>query len=123
MAIVATAQLSAESMSRKFLDLSCIGKSKAIAETATQVVMFRSLTREEKEGGITAYQFQKGSDGKYMKERKEIALDPDKDYVVLFTPKNRFGDVNPQIIYERNMSFNTMNEVGFTEISFDGFGR
>ena len=58
-----------------------------------------------------------------MKERKEIALDPDKDYVVLFTPKNRFGDVNPQIIYERNMSFNTMNEVGFTEISFDGFGR
>lgn len=122
-AIVATAQLSAESMSRKFLDLSCIGKSKAIAETATQVVMFRSLTREEKEGGIAAYQFQKGSDGKYMKERKEIALDPDKDYVVLFTPKNRFGDVNPQIIYERNMSFNTMNEVGFTEISFDGFGR
>lgn len=122
-AIVATAQLSAESMSRRFLDLSCIGKSKAIAETATQVVMFRTLTREEKEKGTKVFQFEKDETGKYLKQRKIIDLDPDKDYVVLFTPKNRFGDVGPQIVYERNMSFNTMHEIGYCEISFDGFGR
>lgn len=121
-AIVATAQLSAESMSRRFLDLSCVGKSRAIAETATQVVMFRSMTREEKEGKLLVYERQKDENGKYKSERVEKTLDPDKDYVILFTPKNRFGDIGPQIVYERNMSFNTMYEVGYTEVGFDGFG-
>ena len=119
-AIVATAQLSAESMSRRFLDLSCTGKSRAIAETATQVVMFRPLTTEEKEK-FKPYQFQKNDDGKYSKVRKIIDLDVDKDYIVLFTPKNRFGNVNPQLIYERNMRFNTMKEIGYIEIQYDGF--
>lgn len=120
-AIVATAQLSAESMSRRFLDLSCVGKSRAIAETATQVVMFRSLTREEKEGKVKAYVYNK--DRNYEDARREIELDPMKDYIVLFTPKNRFGDIGPQIIYERNMSFNTMYEIGYADIPFDGFGK
>lgn len=119
-AIVATAQLSAESMSRKFLDLSSVGKSRAISETATQVVMFRSLTREEKEK-IKAYAYEKDEKGKYTNIRKLIDLEPDKDYIVLFTPKNRFGDISPQIIYERNMSFNTMKEIGYTEMKYDGF--
>ncbi len=121
-AIVATAQLSAESMARRYLDLSCTGKSRAIAETASQVVMFRSLTREEKEK-LKPYQFQKNEDGKYSKIRKVIDLDPDKDYIVVFTPKNRFGDTQPQIVYERNMSFNILKEIGYVEINFDGFGR
>ena len=122
-AIVATAQLSSESMSRRFLDLSCVGKSRAIAETATQVVMFRSLTREEKEGKVRAYKYVKDETGKYETKRQEIVLEPDRDYIVLFTPKNRFGDVSPQIIYERNMAFNTMYEIGYTEINYDGFNR
>lgn len=122
-AIVATAQLSAESMSRRFLDLSCVGKSRAIAETATQVVMFRSMTREEKEGKLLVYERQKDENGKYKNERIERKLDPEKDYIILFTPKNRFGDIGPQIVYERNMSFNTLFEIGLTEVSFDGFGN
>lgn len=121
-AIVATAQLSSESMSRKYLDLSCIGKSRAIAETATQVVCFRTLTNEEKQK-IKPYQHQKNEDGKYSKIRKVIDLDETKDYIVLFTPKNRFGDTQPQLVYERNMSFNTLKEVGYVEIQYDGFGK
>lgn len=121
-AIVATAQLSSESMSRKYLDLSCIGKSRAIAETATQVVCFRTLTNEEKQK-IKPYQHQKNEDGKYSKIRKVIDLDETKDYIVLFTPKNRFGDTQPQLVYERNMSFNTLKEVGYVEIQYDGFKR
>ena len=120
-AIVATAQLSAESMSRRFLDLSCVGKSKAIAETATQVVMFRSLTAEEKDGKLMVYEREKDENGKYINQKVERKLDPNKDYVVLFTPKNRFGDTGPQIVYERNMSFNTMYEIGYAEVGFDGF--
>ena len=121
-AVVATAQLSSEAMSRKYLDLSCIGKSRAIAETATQVTMFRSLTTEEKEK-IEPWQYQKNENGKYSKVRKTVELDPSKDYIVLFTPKNRFGDTQPQIVYERNMSFNTLKEIGYTEIAYDGFTR
>lgn len=121
-AVVATAQLSSEAMSRRFLDLSCIGKSRAIAETATQVTMFRSLTTEEK-NKLTPWVYQKTETGKYSKMRKEIDLDPTKDYIVLFTPKNRFGDTQPQIVYERNMSFNTLKEIGYVEIAYDGFTR
>lgn len=121
-AVVATAQLSSEAMSRRYLDLSCIGKSRAIAETATQVTMFRSLTAEEKEK-LEPWQYKKNEDGKYSKVRKTFELDPDKDYIVLFTPKNRFGDTQPQIVYERNMSFNTLKEIGYVEIAYDGFTR
>ena len=121
-AIVATAQLSSESMAKRYLDLSCTGKSRAIAETASQVVMFRSLTKEEK-GKLKPYQFQKNNDGKYSKVRKTFDLDEDKDYIVVFTPKNRFGDTQPQLIYERNMSFNTLKEIGYIEIQYDGFRK
>lgn len=121
-AIIATAQLSSESMARRYLDLSCIGKSRAIAETATQVVCFRSLTNEEKQK-LKPYQFQKTDDGKYSKVRKLIDLEETKDYIVLFTPKNRFGDTQPQLVYERNMSFNTLKEIGYVEIQYDGFKR
>lgn len=121
-AIVATAQLSSESMARRYLDLSCIGKSRAIAETATQVVCFRTLTNEEKQK-LKPYQHQKKEDGKYSKIRKIIDLDENKDYIILFTPKNRFGETQPQIVYERNMSFNTLKEIGYVEIQYDGFKR
>ena len=121
-AIVATAQLSSESMARRYLDLSCIGKSRAIAETATQVVCFRTLTNEEKQK-LKPYQHQKNEDGKYSKIRKVIDLDETKDYIVLFTPKNRFGETQPQLVYERNMSFNTLKEIGYVEVQYDGFKR
>lgn len=120
-AMVATAQLAADASSRRFLDLSCIGKSRAIAETATQVTMFRNMTSEEKEK-LKPWVHEKTIDGKYSKVKSYIDLDPDKDYIILFTPKNRFGDTNPQIVYERNMSFNTLKEIGYIEIPYDGFG-
>jgi replicative DNA helicase len=119
-AMVATAQLSSESMARRYLDLSCTGKSRAIAETAGQVVMFRSLSKDEKEK-LKPFQYKKSEDGRYSKVRQVFDLDMDKDYIVVFTPKNRFGNTSIQFLYERNMSFNTMKEIGYIEIPFDGF--
>lgn len=122
-AIVATAQLSSESASRRFLDLSCVGKSRAISETASQVVMFRSMTDEEKEK-LKVFNLKKDKEtGKLTNVREIINLDPDKDYIILFTPKNRFGSVAPQIVYERNMAFNSMREIGQVQITYDGFGQ
>ena len=121
-AIIATAQLSSDSMSRRYLDLSCVGKSRAIAETATQVVMFRSVTRSEIENQkIKAFVSKRTEDGEYERKDSNIELDPDKDYIVLFTPKNRFGSIGPPIIYERNMDYNLLIEIGFTNVDYDGF--
>lgn len=112
-AVIATCQLSPEAMSRKYLDLTCIGKSKAIAETASQVVMFRSLTEDEKEK-LKAFNYE-------GKIKKEIPLNKDKDYIMVFTPKNRFGQTTPQIIMERNMNFNTYKDVGWINCQYDQF--
>lgn len=121
-AIIATAQLSAESMSRRYLDLSCVGKSRAIAETATQVVMFRTLSEDEKEK-LSIFNLHKDEKtGKFTNVRDIVQIDPNKDYIVLFTPKNRFGDTQPQLVYERNMAWNSLREVGQTYINYDGFG-
>ena len=45
------------------------------------------------------------------------------DYICLFIVKNRYGRSNVQLVYERNMAFNTYIEIGFTEVEYDGFGR
>ena len=112
-AVIATCQLSPEAMSRRYLDLTCIAKAKAIAETASQVVMFRPLTSEEREK-VKAFNY----DGKI---KREISLDENKDYIMVFTPKNRFGQVTPQIIMERNMNFNTYKDIGWHECTYDQF--
>lgn len=117
-AIVATAQLATSAANRKFLDLSCIGKSRAIAETAGQVLMFRPLRDSEKEK-LEVYSYAKDSKVKVLHK-----LDKDKDYIVLFVPKNRYGKAGDlQIVYERNMDFNTMKELGYCHIEYDGFGK
>ena len=112
-AILCTCQLSSESMGRRFLDLSCIGKSRAIAETATSVVMFRTMTADEKEK-LKPYEW-KG------KTKYTYDLDLDKDYIIVFTPKNRYGATNPQLVIERNMDFNSYKQIGSVDIQFDGF--
>lgn len=119
MAAIATAQLSPETIARRYLDLDCIGKSRAIAETVAQVVMFRFLFADEKEK-IKPYTFQKDENGKWSNVRQLHDLDPTKSYIVCFTPKNRFGDTTTQIVYEYNQSFNTLHEIGYVEIAQTG---
>lgn len=112
-AIIATAQLSPDAMSRRYLDLTCIARAKAIAETATQVVMFRPLTADEKEK-VKGFNYED-------KVKKIVDLDTNKDYIMVFTPKNRFGQVTPQILMERNMNFNSYKDVAWTECAYDQF--
>lgn len=121
-AIIATAQLSAESSKRRYLDLSCIGKSKAIAETAGQVVMFRTMRESEKKD-LIVYTFLRDEQGKTTKVKKQIELDQDNDYIILFIPKNRYGSGEIQIVFERNMAFNHYKELGYCHIEYDGFGK
>lgn len=121
-AVVATAQLSGEQMGRRFLDLSCTGKAKAIAETASQVTMFRNLFADEREK-LHAYRYVKDETGKSTRIKQEVPWNPEKDYIIMFTPKNRYGEVGPQIAYEINRSFNTLYEIGFVDVPYDVFQR
>lgn len=122
-AVIATAQLASSAANRKFLDLSCIGKSRAIAETASQVIMFRPI-RDGEKNKIKPYTHAKDSNGKYTNIKKEVSLDSNKDYIVLFVPKNRYGKAGDlQLVYERNMDFNTLKEIGYCNIEYDGFGN
>ena len=121
-AIIATAQLSSEASKRKYLDLSCIGKSRAISETAGQVIMFRTMREAEKKN-LFVYNFIRDEQGKYTKTKRQILLDEDKDYIILFIPKNRYGAADIQLVYERNMNFNFYKEIGYCHVEYDGFGK
>ena len=121
-ALMCTAQLATNSYGRKYLDLNCIGKSRAIAEVASQIIMFRSMTDKEKEN-IKVVRNKKDANGKLINKKEEVEINKDKDYIILFIAKNRYGEGNKQLVYERNMSFNQYYELGETHIEYDGFGK
>jgi replicative DNA helicase len=122
-AMLCTAQLATNSYGRKYLDTNAIGKSKAIAEVCGQILMFRTIQGDEKEK-LKVWRLKKDKiTNKLTSDKEEVVLDKDKDYICLFVAKNRYGRGNIQLVYERNMSFNSYSEIGFTEIEYDGWGR
>lgn len=114
-AVIATCQLSPEAMSKKFLDLTCVGRARQISEVANAVVMFRHLTREDR-AQVKPYRYERMGSAKV---KKELSLDVEKDYIMVFTPKNRYGAVNPQIIMECDLNYNTYSDVGYYDCPFD----
>jgi replicative DNA helicase len=102
----------------RYLDLSVIGKALEIVEVASVVMIGRLLYADEMPGGkhqIFAYNWEKDelTDEWY---KKEYELDKDKTYLILFLPKNRFGPVDRQILYEVNYDFNTFHEVAYVKM-------
>lgn len=118
--ILCTAQATGESLGRKYLDLSCIAKSKAIAETATQCIAFRDITSDEATK-MKAWRYKRNPDGSTdMKIKVDIDLDPNETYILLFILKNRFGPTDPQIVMKFNRTFCTLEEVGYYNCPYDG---
>ena len=112
-AIICTAQASADSVGRKYMDLTSIAKSKAIAETAGQVIGFRPLFPDEVET-VRPYNW-RSEDGNPGGEKVKTAvdLDPDKHYVMFYIMKNRFGPTLPQVVCEFDQTFCRLREVGY----------
>lgn len=112
-AIICTAQASAESLGRKYMDLSSIAKSRAIAETATQVIGFRPLFPDEVDK-IKPYNWRsdEGNPGA-EKIKTPTDLDPEKHYVMFYIMKNRFGPTMPQVVCEFDQAFCRLKEVGY----------
>ena len=55
-------------------------------------------------------------------EKIPQTLEEDKMYYVMFIVKNRFGKANDQqIVYEIDMQYNKVKEIGYTRIVDDSF--
>jgi len=119
-ALVCTFQLAPDSLTRKYLDLSSIGKSRGIAETCHACIMFRPVFNNEYED-LHPYNYRTTEDGKKIKVL--LDLDPEKHYIILFVPKNRSGEVSPQICVQFDMAFMRMKEIGWIDVAFDNFSR
>lgn len=120
-AIIATVQLAPDSMLRRFLDLSSIGKSRGMAECATTVLGFRPVLTDEYDK-IKPYEWAR-IEGSEKKVKKEFTLDPEKHYIIEFIMKNRWGDMSEQIVLEFNQSFNTIKDIGYYKVPYDNFNR
>ena len=118
-ALVCTFQLAPDSLTRKYLDLSSVGKSRGIAETCHACIMFRPVFNNEYES-IHPYNY-RTEDGKRIKVFSD--LNKDKHYIIIFVPKNRSGEVEPQICVQFDMAFMRMKEIGWVDVTFDNFSR
>ncbi|MGG0667839.1 replication protein [Lederbergia citrisecunda] len=113
---LATVQLKIGKETR-YLDLESTGKSMEINEVASVVMMGRLLYDDEYEGGkaLKPYNYVKDEfDGKWY--AKPYKLDSDKQYMVLFLAKNRFGSEEEQILYEVNYGINSFKEVAYCKV-------
>ena len=89
-----------------------------INEVASVVMMGRLLFADEYEGekhALKPYNYVKDEfNGKWY--AKPYQLDPNKQYMVLFLAKNRFGSEEEQIIYEVNYGINSFKEIALVKV-------
>lgn len=114
---LATVQLKLGKETR-YLDLDSTGKSMEINEVAAVVMMGRLLFADEypnEKFALKPYNYKKDElTGEWYTE--DYALNPDKNYLVLFLAKNRFGSEDEQIIYEANYEINSFKEVAYVKV-------
>ena len=117
MGTLATVQLKLGKETR-YLDLDSTGKSMEINEVASVVMMGRLLFDDEYEGekhALKPFNYEKdGFSGKWY--AKPYKLDPEKQYMVLFLAKNRFGSEDEQILYEVNYGINSFRECALVKV-------
>jgi len=106
--VLATVQLGISDKA-KYLTLANIGKSKEIVEVADIVLLGRKLFKDEYPDGDDI-----GENTLIIKDSKnrDVELDIDKDYIILYFGKNRVGSINEQIVLEMDYAHNILKEVG-----------
>lgn len=106
----------------RYIDLDCIGKSGEIVEVASVVMAGRRIFADEYPGENNALKVFNyvWDEIKRKNVWMEVDLQKDKNYIILFFPKNRFGPIDLQLVYEINLDFNTWIEVGQTSVPNTG---
>lgn len=116
---LATVQLKLGKETR-YLDLDSIGKSMEIVEVAAVVMMGRLMYDDEYEGkfALKPYNYEKDFAGEWQPTPYE--LDSNKQYLIVFLSKNRFGSEDEQILFEANYSINSFEEVAYVRVPRTG---
>ena len=113
-ALFVTAQLGKQSLTQRYLTNFSIGMSKSIIDVMSCVVLSRLVLEDEKgeeKNSLKCFRVE----GKRTKI--PFKLDPDKQYVVHFVTKNRWGQANNyQIVAEIDYGTNYYKEIGYCSI-------
>lgn len=117
--LLVTYQLGKASIKQRYLTNNEIGQAKSVVDVMSVNLMMRRPFDDEFEGGkreITGYKLQ----GKNGKSKIPFKLNKDKNYMIMFIPKNRFGSTDAfQIISECDLSTNTYKDLGICNITQD----
>ena len=117
--LVMTYQLGKSSLKQRYLTNNEIGQAKSIVDVMSVNLMMRKPFDDEYAGGkneVIGYKLE----GKNGKSKIPFKLDKDKHYMIMFIPKNRFGQTDAfQIISEYNLSTNVYRDIGITNIPQD----
>lgn len=115
-ALFVTAQLGKQSLVQRYLTNFSIGMSRNIVDTMSCVMLSRLVLEDEKgdeKKSLTCFRLE----GKNKKTKIPFKLDPDKNYLVFFITKNRFGEANSyQIVAEVDYATNYYKEIGYCSI-------
>ena len=116
---LATVQLKLGKETR-YLDLDSIGKSMEIVEVAAVIMMGRLMYDDEYEGkfALKPYNYEKDFAGEWQPTPYD--LDSNKQYLIVFLSKNRFGSEDEQILFEANYSINSFEEVAYVRVPRTG---
>lgn len=112
--ITITFQLAKASTRQRYYMQDNIGMAKSIIDPASCCLMLRKMFRDEYSGGKKELEVINPT----TKER--VFIDPNKSYQILFIIKNRKGSAGIfQIVLEHNLSTNSIQEVGITNVPLD----
>lgn len=106
----------------RYLTRANIARARSIIEVAGVCLLFRRLRADEYTGenyDCKPFYYIKDENGHYTKSKRYLELDKTKEYIIKFIDKNRYGKDHFCILYERNLAFNILNEVGFCTIRED----
>lgn len=113
---VVTVQLALHMQAKRFLSMQCFANGKQISEVMSEIIMFRDLWEDEREGekfDVKPYRHKKDSNGKITGVKEIIKLDPEKKYKLMFHVKTRNDEADNVLVYEFNGQWNKWKELGF----------
>lgn len=114
-----TYQLGKNSLKIRHLTNNEIGQAKSIVDVMSVNLMMRRPFEDELEGGkneLICYKLE----GKNQKSKIPFKLKRDKNYMITFVTKNRFGNTDSyQIVSECDLSTNIYKDVGICNVPQD----
>ena len=114
--LVVTYQLGKSSIKMRCLTNNEIGLGKGIVDVMSVNIMMRRPFEDEYADGKNKLTYYRNE----QKKRIQHTLDKEKNYMIFFIPKNRFGNSESyQIVAEYDLSKNIFKDVGFTNVIQD----